>query len=462
MFLSCLVYQDRLINNYVVAIINVVFIIVAVVGYTKFRGQEMCMRLIFGALALGYAVTLLTAPTFPYLFAFALPICLCVIIYNNLKVCTIGTIACVGINIIYTIEWVLIKGLEDTYTFFQITTNDVMCIILAIVAILVVKKQQCQSAEAMSAIEQKAKEQTATAGIIQDTSSEIAHKLDIADEILHTLTENVVASAESMSQVSESTKLTAMAIQTQTEMSSNITESLHEIATQTQEMMTEADNASNVVADGNQIVNSLKNQSVKVGQINQQVAQMTHELQEKAEAVNAIISAILSISSQTNLLSLNASIEAARAGEAGKGFAVVAGEIRDLSDSTKASAEEISNVIAELSDTVTKAMESMGRTVEETNKQEQLIDSTEDRFTAIKQAVTFLTERTKQIADEVDSSVAANNEVMDSISNLSATSEEVAASSETSLELSEECVTKTKETTQILDEILALAQQMNR
>lgn len=73
------------------------------------------------------------------------------------------------------------------------------------------------------------------------------------------------------------------------------------------------------------------------------------------EQINGLTNEILSISSQTNLLALNASIEAARAGEAGKGFAVVADEIRQLADSSRATA----NSIQAINGVVTNAVQNL-------------------------------------------------------------------------------------------------------
>lgn len=60
--------------------------------------------------------------------------------------------------------------------------------------------------------------------------------------------------------------------------------------------------------------------------------------------INEMVDRILEITSQTNLLSLNASIEPARAGEAGKGFAVVASEIGNLALSSSETATEIQTI----------------------------------------------------------------------------------------------------------------------
>ena len=89
---------------------------------------------------------------------------------------------------------------------------------------------------------------------------------------------------------------------------------------------------------------------INMEQISQKVNEildvLNHAIEESSsvDQVNSLTNEILSISSQTNLLALNASIEAARAGEAGKGFAVVAGEISNLADSSRDTANNIQQI----------------------------------------------------------------------------------------------------------------------
>ena len=68
-------------------------------------------------------------------------------------------------------------------------------------------------------------------------------------------------------------------------------------------------------------------------------------LMEQNEKIFSFLKTLDEITSQTNLLSLNASIEAARSGEQGKGFAVVAQEIRSLADSSSAFTAQIDEIV---------------------------------------------------------------------------------------------------------------------
>lgn len=81
----------------------------------------------------------------------------------------------------------------------------------------------------------------------------------------------------------------------------------------------------------------------RLNEVKERVKSVVAELSVFSE-VNQLAEDVLTISGQTNLLSLNASIEAARAGEAGRGFAVVAAEIGKLADSSSSTVSAIQSL----------------------------------------------------------------------------------------------------------------------
>lgn len=97
-----------------------------------------------------------------------------------------------------------------------------------------------------------------------------------------------------------------------------------------------------------------------VGEANQVFSLLGQQMQE----ITAVTEQMDDISSNTNMLALNASIEAARAGQAGAGFAVVASKVQELAvDSTKCSGQ-VANVITIMQGQIQKTTAQMGESRE--------------------------------------------------------------------------------------------------
>ena len=95
-----------------------------------------------------------------------------------------------------------------------------------------------------------------------------------------------------------------------------------------------------------------KNNTMDVYASNREEIEKAIESSSKVQQINVLSEAILKISEQTSLLSLNAAIEAARAGESGRGFAVVADEIRKLAEDSNQTVGEIQSVTQDITKSV--------------------------------------------------------------------------------------------------------------
>lgn len=211
---------------------------------------------------------------------------------------------------------------------------------------------------------------------------------------------------------------------------SKINENLLEMSNETKDINASVDEIKNqtvAVQDSSKIMNdkikSMQNSSQKMDDGISAISKRIETVNTTVDKVSNIVSVIEEISSETNLLSLNASIEAARAGDAGKGFAVVAQEIRVLSDNTNTELENIKQIISSLVEECRYCVQASGTIVEDNAKQKEEIKAVLDEFSALDEQI----QKTAEKADEIEELVTAMIELNDDITKSSNSLTDVSA-----------------------------------
>ncbi|WP_052299739.1 methyl-accepting chemotaxis protein [Treponema primitia] len=136
----------------------------------------------------------------------------------------------------------------------------------------------------------------------------------------------------------------------------------------------------------------------------QLVSSNIQEIAKDSEGLLEINSVMQNISSQTNLLSMNAAIEAAHAGEAGKGFAVVADEIRKLAESSGQQSKTISSVLKKIKASIDSITQSTQVVL--------------NRFGTIEEAVRTVSDQEANIRTSMEEQEMGSKDILDAIARL--------------------------------------------
>lgn len=214
---------------------------------------------------------------------------------------------------------------------------------------------------------------------------------------------------------------------------------------------TELANVSNNLAANSEEVRSLCEDTVKSSEsgrnemrdmtdavtvLNDTIGELTSIIRMTADTVDeikGITNTIGDISSQTNLLSLNASIEAARAGEAGRGFAVVATEVGALANQSSGAAAHISTLVETITDNIASINEKADDCLKDMERCLAGVKRSNESFDSIYSDISRATDAISDIADGI-------GKINDVASNNAAATEEQAATVSQILELSDTIV----------------------
>lgn len=280
-----------------------------------------------------------------------------------------------------------------------------------------------------------------------------ADQSSIAAEVISSTIEEVAAGAEAQMigsrESAKSMEELAVGIQRVAESSSQVWDVSQQTSTK--------------AIHGNKMIQNAVMDMNRANQTVNDTAALIDKLNERTLKIGSIVSIITGISTQTNLLSLNASIEAARAGEHGKGFSVVAAEIRKLAEQSRTSAEQITALIAEIQKDMSDAVQSIQLGTQTVESGTGLVHQAGEAFSSILHDIQSMVDQIQEISASSEQMSASSQQVTATVEELlriaveaSDNSQNVAASSQEQLASMEEISSSSQELSKSMVELQEL------
>lgn len=292
-------------------------------------------------------------------------------------------------------------------------------------------------------------------------------------ELVAASTEQLLASSEQNShateQISSSIQEVAIGSEKQTQYSTKATHVVSEISNgmelvtnSIQKVVDLSFSANQKALSGNIIAKETVSQINQIQKHVENTSEIVNGLGERSNEIGKIAEVISQLSSQTNLLALNAAIEAARAGEHGKGFAVVADEVRKLAEQSSAATDSIRFIIKQIQEEISEVVTSMKQGNDSVNTGIQNVYQTENAFKEILEMVAGISAQTAEVSSVVNEVHAGTENMVQVISEITTISVQALGNTQNVAASAEEQNASTEEITASIHSLRALSYDLQK
>lgn len=272
-----------------------------------------------------------------------------------------------------------------------------------------------------------------TASLLEESSIEVSSVSDVINDYSAHIMEAIDEIGVGMEKQAEDAEECVVRMDA-------LSQEMQEVSRTTEKVGSLVENTEEMISQGMEIVQLLKKRAAETTSITSTVGNSIERLQEESETINGFVATITSISSQTNLLSLNASIEAARAGAAGRGFAVVAGEISKLADESAQAADNIKKKVELISEHTLTSVNNAAQAEKMVALQAEAVTQVIKVFDEMSESMKTLLDGLKAIITSTQKADVERTNTLSAVENISAIIEEAAAGSEVVHGVAEELV----------------------
>lgn len=267
-------------------------------------------------------------------------------------------------------------------------------------------------------------------GKVKDTSNQLVENIGDVSDLSQDTSERAQQIVDSVDELTKGAEYMNENVQGISEQMQEIGVCVNEMSESVDQLYQHSENILDVNNIAKENMTDIMEKSKKSVQAVENIAKQINATNVSIERVDEAVAMILSISEETNLLSLNASIEAARAGEHGRGFAVIAEEIFELSEQSAKGAEMIKQLARAITVDSKKSVDLASGVQDMILEEQDSIKQTQKKYEELSKEILQSAEEIRSIASKTSELSDYKEKVIGNVHNLGAISQENAASNE--------------------------------